>query len=57
MATTDRYEDAAKSYKDAMNKYSGEEGWNLAKKQGKEYQDQLSQQAKANAYKTSRSAG
>ena len=57
MATTDRYEDAAKSYKNAMNKYSGEEGWNLAKKQGKEYQDQLSQQAKANAYKTSRSAG
>jgi len=57
MATTDRYEDAAKSYKEAMNKYSGEQGWNLAKKQGKEYQSQLSEGARANAYKTSRTAG
>lgn len=57
MATTDRYEDAAKSYKNAMNKYSGESGWNLAKKQGKEYQDQLAESAKANTYKTARNAG
>lgn len=57
MSTTNRYEDAAKSYKNAMNKYSGESGWNLAKKQGKEYQDQLAESAKANTYKTARNAG
>lgn len=57
MSTTSRYEDAASSYKSAMNKYSGENGWNLAKKQGKEYQDQLSESAKANTYKTARNAG
>ena len=57
MSTTNRYEDAAKSYKSAMNKYSGENGWNLAKKQGKEYQDQLAESAKANTYKTARNAG
>ena len=57
MATTDRYENAAKSYQDAMNKYSGEAGWNLAKKQGKEYQDIATEGARATNYKTARNAG
>lgn len=57
MATTDRYEDAAKSYTDAMNKYSGEAGWNLAKKQGKEYQAIATEGARSTSYKTARNAG
>lgn len=55
--TTDRYESAASAYKNALDKYSGESGWSLAKQQGQEYAKTAGETARGGAYNAARTAG
>lgn len=57
MGRTERYETASKRYQEAMNKYSGEAGWNLALERGKEYAAKAGDAARGNSYKAARTAG
>ena len=54
---TDRYESASDAYQNAMNKYTGEEGWKLALKQSKEYATTAGDIARSSGYKAARTAG
>ena len=54
---TDRYESASDAYQNAMNKYTGEEGWKLALKQGKDYATTAGDVARSSGYKAARTAG
>ena len=54
---TDRYERASNAYQNAMNKYTGEEGWKLALKQGKDYATTAGDVARGSGYKAARTAG
>ena len=54
---TDRYESASDAYQNAMNKYTGEEGWKLALKQSKDYATTAGDIARSSGYKAARTAG
>lgn len=54
---TDRYESASDAYQNAMNKYTGEEGWKLALSQGKNYATTAGDVARSSGYKAARTAG
>ena len=54
---TDRYESASDAYQNAMNKYTGEEGWKLALKQGKDYATTAGEVGRSSGYKAARTAG
>ena len=54
---TDRYESASDAYQNAMNKYTGEEGWKLALKQGKDYATTAGDVGRSSGYKAARTAG
>ena len=54
---TDRYESASNAYQNAMNKYTGEEGWKLALKQSKDYATTAGDIARSSGYKAARTAG
>ena len=54
---TDRYESASDAYQNAMNKYTGEEGWKLALSQGKDYATTAGDVARSSGYKAARTAG
>lgn len=54
---TDRYERASNAYQNALNKYTGEEGWKLALKQGKDYATTAGDAARSSGYKAARTAG
>lgn len=60
-STSKRYEDAAKAFDDAYNKYAGEEGLKLATKYGTEQAEEQSMRAGsvagANAMRAARNAG
>ena len=54
---TARYESASNAYQNAMNKYTGEEGWKLALKQSKDYATTAGDIARSSGYKAARTAG
>ena len=54
---TDRYESASDAYQNAMNKYTGEEGWKLALSQGKDYATTAGEVGRSSGYKAARTAG
>ena len=54
---TDRYESASDAYQNAMNKYTGGEGWKLALSQGKDYATTAGDVARSSGYKAARTAG
>lgn len=55
--TTNRYEQAAQAYKDALNSYTGKTGWNLAKEQAKDYAKTTGELARSGAYNAARTNG
>lgn len=57
MGQSKRYEEASSAYKDAMNRYTGQNAWDTAKKQAAEYAGQQSAGARNNAVSAARSTG